>query len=501
MKITKVKVNEKLVAVLLVLAMLFVGVYYAFPNVLSSIKSDLVLRSVSAAGVADSTADGVADNANLQTLLTALPNTGGRISILTGTYVWANLANVTRAINGVTIDGTGYGTYVDSDGVTAPITAGGDNWIISNMRFDAPGPNMGATTGWAWENVTVGATYYTYRTAPAGNISSGTNGFDVNPGADIDADLTTVGVTGSPKLWWDESQDAFVLSKRLIIGTPDDAQQQEGYLVLPIGTQGVAQYLTNGANPNKIINLIKVMDNGAGQDSIMIGGGCSTGATGIWGAGDGIMLWPGSTGTGQALWLRGTTATNGQANDSPVINLEAIYDADPTAGVTSTRWQALIHNDMVTAGASPKSHLNFAIGAAGAEATILELENNNGTLKTYVYGNLAFQTNPTDITLTGNLGIYATLIYFNASGGSIQVAGGQNIASSNATPIGFSVVNTALTLGSAGSVIVPVAAMTGAVSDAARDALAGNVDGAIAVGTDNTLWFRYGGAWYKIAHD
>ena len=36
------------------------------------------------------------------------------------------------------------------------------------------------------------------------------DGVDVNPGSDADADLITVGVTGTPKLWWDESDNALV---------------------------------------------------------------------------------------------------------------------------------------------------------------------------------------------------------------------------------------------------------------------------------------------------
>lgn len=35
------------------------------------------------------------------------------------------------------------------------------------------------------------------------------NGLHVNPGSDTDADLITVGVTGSPKIIWDESEDGF----------------------------------------------------------------------------------------------------------------------------------------------------------------------------------------------------------------------------------------------------------------------------------------------------
>lgn len=44
------------------------------------------------------------------------------------------------------------------------------------------------------------------------NIASA-NGLDVSPGSDIDADLITVGVTGTPRLWWDESADRFVATK------------------------------------------------------------------------------------------------------------------------------------------------------------------------------------------------------------------------------------------------------------------------------------------------
>ncbi len=156
---------KKVLATTLVILLTLSCVYFAFPDrIVREARDAVTVGTIEAAGVADATCDGVADNTEALAMLTALPGTGGRISFLTGTYAWANLANVTRAIDNVTIDGTGRGTYIDSDGVTAPFTAGGNNWTISNMRFDAPGPNMGATTGWCWENVTVGATYYAYRT-------------------------------------------------------------------------------------------------------------------------------------------------------------------------------------------------------------------------------------------------------------------------------------------------------------------------------------------------
>ena len=47
----------------------------------------------------------------------------------------------------------------------------------------------------------------------------GTNGIDVNPGSDTNADVLTIGVTGSPSLKWNESEDAFRFINSLLIGT------------------------------------------------------------------------------------------------------------------------------------------------------------------------------------------------------------------------------------------------------------------------------------------
>lgn len=48
-------------------------------------------------------------------------------------------------------------------------------------------------------------------------VVKNSNGLDVDTtdGSDGDVDLLTCLVTGTPKLWWDESEDAFVFSKAL----------------------------------------------------------------------------------------------------------------------------------------------------------------------------------------------------------------------------------------------------------------------------------------------
>jgi hypothetical protein len=112
-----------------------------------------------ASGTADFVCDGVNDNVQFQLALNNLDATGGKILVVSsGTFNFG--AGVTRAISNVTIEGTGYGTYITG---VASITAGGNNWKIVNLRFDAGGMAMGATTGWIWENVDNGGTLYTLR--------------------------------------------------------------------------------------------------------------------------------------------------------------------------------------------------------------------------------------------------------------------------------------------------------------------------------------------------
>lgn len=46
-----------------------------------------------------------------------------------------------------------------------------------------------------------------------------TDGIDVNPGSDVDTDLISIGVTGSPKIKWNETQDAIQFIEKLLLGT------------------------------------------------------------------------------------------------------------------------------------------------------------------------------------------------------------------------------------------------------------------------------------------
>jgi len=134
--------------------------------------------STYASGTVDYVCDGTDDDIQFQGALDALPATGGELQVLTGSYDFANATTVTRAIPNVKITGTGQGSSFTCDGATAIFTAGGNGWTISNIKTDAGGLAMGVTTLWSWENVTINATYYAYRTddatsANAWNIPTG----------------------------------------------------------------------------------------------------------------------------------------------------------------------------------------------------------------------------------------------------------------------------------------------------------------------------------------
>jgi hypothetical protein len=52
-----------------------------------------------------------------------------------------------------------------------------------------------------------------------GLIAAGTFGFDCTPSSDVDTDLLTINVTGTPRLYWDESEDCIRDTHGLIIDT------------------------------------------------------------------------------------------------------------------------------------------------------------------------------------------------------------------------------------------------------------------------------------------
>ena len=69
-----------------------------------------------------------------------------------------------------------------------------------------------------------------------GTVSiAGAVGIDYNPGSDVDTDIITVGVTGAPRLFWDESESALTYTTT---GTHDT----KFYLVAPTGEEPLLRF-------------------------------------------------------------------------------------------------------------------------------------------------------------------------------------------------------------------------------------------------------------------
>lgn len=104
----------------------------------------------------DYTVDGTDDNVQVQQALNALPTTGGRIVLYAGNYDFG--ATVTRAINNVTIEGDGKGTYITNNAATALFSVGSQTgWIFRDFRTDAGYLTLYADTlvERVWNNATL----------------------------------------------------------------------------------------------------------------------------------------------------------------------------------------------------------------------------------------------------------------------------------------------------------------------------------------------------------
>jgi hypothetical protein len=93
----------------------------------------ITLSHVDAATVADYALDGADDNVQFQAALDALPATGGILQVMSSGNITFS-ATVSRAINNVTIIGTGQGTLFNYDASHALFTVGSHTvWSFKDL--------------------------------------------------------------------------------------------------------------------------------------------------------------------------------------------------------------------------------------------------------------------------------------------------------------------------------------------------------------------------------
>lgn len=190
------------------------------------------------------------------------------------------------------------------------------------------------------------------------------NGIDVNPGSDIDADLLTVGVTGSPTISWDESQDAFHFSKGIDIddniaitfGTGFDAT------LLWDGTDLILDYDSLGGGTTDF----RIQENGTDRLIIETGGNIGIGVE------PSLLLDLAASG---AIGFAGTAILNDSAGTLTLSNVDAL-DAttestiesaiDTLANLTSASSLATVGT--ITTGTWNGTDIAIADGGTGASS-------------------------------------------------------------------------------------------------------------------------------------
>ncbi len=142
-------------------------------------------------------------------------------------------------------DGTALGTtsLMWSDLFLA--SGGVINFNAGNLTLTHSAGAMTATGAWTFSGSAL--------------TTNGGNGIDYAPGSDVDVDIVTIGVTGTPLLKWDETADAFSLNKSLNITTALTTGSTTIALLNATATTinfaGAATTLNIGASATCILNF------------------------------------------------------------------------------------------------------------------------------------------------------------------------------------------------------------------------------------------------------
>ena len=102
------------------------------------VKRELTIAFIDTvyAATADYVVDGTSDDVQAQQALNALPSVGGKLIFFSGNYDFD--VTVSRAINNVTIAGSGKGTYFANNASTPLFSAGSQTgWVFEDFRTDA----------------------------------------------------------------------------------------------------------------------------------------------------------------------------------------------------------------------------------------------------------------------------------------------------------------------------------------------------------------------------
>lgn len=222
--------------------------------------------------------DGVDDDVQFQAAVDALPGVGGELRVTAGTFDFS--ATVLRAIDNVTIEGTGRSTYFQNDGVTALFSAGVQaNWVFRDIATDAGGVTLTNAVNYKLENVYLGSTDYNYvRTSTfvvaasdATDEEKAQSDYICDGTADnvqIQAALDALPAIGGRVLL---SEGTFSIAATILVNGNYDALDGQGYGSLLLRANGSDVGIIKVSAQYNVISNIKIHGNKDAGDAPTLG--------------------------------------------------------------------------------------------------------------------------------------------------------------------------------------------------------------------------------------
>jgi len=204
---------------------------------------------------------------------------------------------------------------------------------------------------------------------------SGTQGIDCNPGSDIDTDIITVGVTTTPRIFWDESLNSFVFTQAIVLDVLllmfDDKDIRFGsnsdYRMAYNSAGTYFRFRTSDSDGGGTdADVYRITD---GTDDVQFLGGIST---------DGVAAPTTGIQTPQIATVSGDLTLNPAADVQMGADVFIEHDTNAglTASTTQTQGQGALTTEVneVATVANTDDTVTLPVAAAGRMVTII----NNG---------------------------------------------------------------------------------------------------------------------------
>ena len=298
--------------------------------------------------------------------------------------------------------------------------------------------------GGSIDGTTIGASStstgaFTTLSASGATTITGTAGIDYNPGSDADADIVTVGVTGTPRVFWDESEDAFSAAKFEItslaaVGNSGTIQTTIGLNVNETYTDSAAHSVqeirlthtqSTGATANRFNGLMTVLALNGAQDYTKTDGGAQDilsvvdfdmrlGGSGTYTAPVTLRVGFRKFSTGPVTLgetIRISAWGNFNATNA-IATLHGLHILNPTATGTITTLNGIIIDTLTSGG----TNYAFTIGSTDVDQNLIHVG---------VTGDPIFSWDESESAFAFNLGVsVGGILKQNVTGASMVVAGG-----------------------------------------------------------------------------